>query len=91
MLNGSLVIPYVYKSKLPWHVISTIVFVIGGDSLKSHLNISIDAWKSTSLKNYPQPMLVKSLGIQFVINTRHVESSSVITSVLEIMSLRDKY
>ena len=45
MLNGSLVIPYVYKSKLPWHVISTIVFVIGGDSLKSHLNISIDAWK----------------------------------------------
>ena len=47
--------------------------------------------KSTSLKNHPQPMLVKSLGIQFVINTRNVESSSVITSVLEIMSLRDKY
>ena len=47
--------------------------------------------QSTSLKNHPQPMLVKSLGIQFVINTRNVESSSVITSVLEIMSLRYKY
>ena len=45
MLNGSLVIPYVYKSNLPWHVILTIAFVIGSDSLKNHLNISIDAWK----------------------------------------------
>ena len=70
MLNGSLVIPYVYKSNLPWHVILTIAFVIGSDSLKNHL---------------------KSLGIQFVINTRNVESSSVITRVLEIMSLRYKY
>ena len=42
MINGSLVIPYVYKSKLPWHIIVTIAFVIGSNS---HLNISIDAWK----------------------------------------------
>ena len=45
MINGSLVKPYVIKSKLPWHVIGTVAFVIDSDSLKNRLDIGIDAWR----------------------------------------------
>ena len=45
MINGSSVKPYVIKSKLPWHVIGTVAFVIDSDSLKNRLDIGIDAWR----------------------------------------------
>ena len=44
LINGSLVKPYVIKSKVPWHVIGTVAFAIDGDSLKNRLYIGIDAW-----------------------------------------------
>ena len=43
LINGSSVKPYIIKSKLPWHVIGTVAFVIDSDTLKSSLDISIDA------------------------------------------------
>ena len=45
LINGSLVKPYVIKSKVPWHVIGTVAFVIDSDSLKNHLDIGVDAWR----------------------------------------------
>ena len=44
LINGSLVIPYVIKSKLPSDVIGTVAFVIDIDSLKNCLDVGIDAW-----------------------------------------------
>ena len=44
LINGSSVKPYAIKSKLPWHVIGTVAFVIDSDSLKNRLDIGIDAW-----------------------------------------------
>ena len=43
LINGSSVKPYVIKSKLPWHVIGTVAFVIDSNSLKKSLDIGIDA------------------------------------------------
>ena len=45
MINGSSVKPYVIISKLPWHVIGTVAFVIDSDSLKNRLGIGIDVWR----------------------------------------------
>ena len=45
LINGSSVKPYDIKSKLPWHVIGTVAFVIDSDSLKNRLDIGIDAWR----------------------------------------------
>ena len=45
LINGSLVKPYVIKSKVPWHVIGTVAFVIDSASLKNRLDIGIDAWR----------------------------------------------
>ena len=45
LINGSSVKPCVIKSKLPWHVIGTVAFVIDSDSLKNGLDIGIDAWR----------------------------------------------
>ena len=45
LINGSSVKPYIIKSKLPWHVIGTLAFVIDSDTLKSSLDISINVWR----------------------------------------------
>ena len=44
LINGSSVIPYVTKSKLPSDVIRTVAFVIDSDFLKNCLDVGIDAW-----------------------------------------------
>ena len=44
LINGSSVISYVIKSKLPSDVIGTVAFVIDSDSLKNCLDVGIDAW-----------------------------------------------
>ena len=44
LINGSSVIPYVTKSKLPSDAIRTVAFVIDSGSLKNCLDVGIDAW-----------------------------------------------
>ena len=43
LINGSSVKPYIIKSKLRWHVIGTVAFVINSNSLKNRLDIGINA------------------------------------------------
>ena len=45
LTNGFSVKPDDIKSKLPWHVIGTVAFVIDSDSLKNRLDIGIDTWR----------------------------------------------
>ena len=45
LINGSLIKPNVIKSKLPWHVIGTVAFVIDSDSLENRLDNGTDAWR----------------------------------------------
>ena len=47
--------------------------------------------KYIRLKHHPQPILANSLVIQFVAESRNIESSNVTTSVIAITSLRGKY
>ena len=42
LINGSSVIPYVIKSKLPSDVIGTVAFAIDSDSLKNCLDVGLD-------------------------------------------------
>ena len=45
LINGSLIKPNVIKSKLPWHVIGTVAFVIDSESLENRLDNGTDAWR----------------------------------------------
>ena len=58
LINGSSVKPSVIKSKLPWHVIGTVTFVIDSDSLKtaSILVLMLGGGKYIKLKHHPQPI-----------------------------------
>ena len=46
--------------------------------------------KYIRLKHHPQPILAKRLVIQFVTESRNIESSKVTTSALTVTSLRGK-
>ena len=62
LINGSSVIPYVTKSKLPSDVIRTVAFVIDSDSLKNCFDVGIDAWGWEVwyiwLKHHPHAILL---------------------------------
>ena len=49
-MKSEKVLPYVIESKLPWHVVRNISFVVDSDSLKNRQDIGIDAWRCEAYK-----------------------------------------
>ena len=41
------------ESKLPWHVVRNISFIVDSDSLKNRQDIGIDAWRWEAYKRLP--------------------------------------
>ena len=93
LINGSSVKPYVIKSGLPLYVIGTVTF--DSDSLKNRLDNGHDAWRWEVYKTQTSFTVdiskEGSYNIQFVRDSRNLETSNVTTSVLTITSFRGKY
>ena len=87
LINRSLVKLCVIKSKLPWHVIGTVSFVIDNSSLKNHLDRRRELHET---RTSSRADISEELGIHFVSDSSKIESSDVIIITLTIMSLRDK-
>ena len=73
LINGSLIKPYVLKSKLPWHVIGAVELVIDSESLRSHLNINIDAKRWEVYKTQTSSTAKIKSGIYYVTDSRNVK------------------
>ena len=44
LIKSEKVLPYAIESKLPWHVLRNVSFIVDSDSLESRQVIGIDAW-----------------------------------------------
>ena len=44
-MKSEKVLPYVIESKLPWHVVRNVSFIVDSDSLKNRKDFGTDAWR----------------------------------------------